>query len=68
MSSPDRTSRRYLMLTACAGTFAFGTLVAFLGSTLPELRAKLNFGMEQSGTLFGFSFFRKLPCRCLLDR
>jgi fucose permease len=56
MSSPDRTSRRYLMITACAGTFAFGTLVAFLGSTLPELRAKLNFGMEQSGTLFSLLF------------
>jgi fucose permease len=56
MSSPDRTSRPYLMITACAGTFAFGTLVAFLGSTLPELRAKLNFGMEQSGTLFSLLF------------
>lgn len=56
MNSPNRTSRTYLMITACAGTFAFGTLVAFLGSTLPELRAKLNFGMEQSGTLFSLLF------------
>jgi len=49
------------MITACAGTFAFGTLVAFLGSTLPELRAKLGFGMEQSGTLFSLLFFPQVP-------
>ncbi len=49
------------MITACAGTFAFGTLVAFLGSTLPELRTKLNFGMEQSGTLFSLLFFPQVP-------
>ena len=60
MTSPDRTSRPYLMITACAGTFAFGTLVAFLGSTLPELRTKLNFGMEQSGTLFSLLFFPQI--------
>jgi fucose permease len=48
------------MITACAGTFAFGTLVAFLGSTLPELRTKLNFGMEQSGTLFSLLFFPQI--------
>ena len=53
------------MLTACAGTFAFGTLVAFLGSTLPELRAKLNFGMEQSGTLFSLLFFPQIPMAIL---
>ena len=65
MSSPDRTSRTYLMITACAGTFAFGTLVAFLGSTLPELRAKLGFGMEQSGTLFSLLFFPQIPMAIL---
>jgi fucose permease len=53
------------MITACAGTFAFGTLVAFLGSTLPELRAKLNFGMEQSGTLFSLLFFPQIPMAIL---
>lgn len=61
MRSPDQTSRRYLMLTACAGTFAFGTLVVFLGSTLPELQAKLNFGMEKSGTLFSLLFLPQVP-------
>ncbi len=61
MSSPDRTSRTYLMITACAGTFAFGTLVVFLGSTLPELQAKLNFGMEKSGTLFSLLFLPQVP-------
>jgi fucose permease len=49
------------MITACAGTFAFGTLVAFLGSTLPELRAKLGFGMEQSGTLISLLFLPQIP-------
>jgi fucose permease len=65
MSSATQSSRRPLMITACAGTFAFGTLVAFLGATLPELRGKLGFGMEQSGTLFSLLFFPQIPMAIL---
>jgi fucose permease len=61
MNSLGQSKRRPLMITACAGTFAFGTLVAFLGSTLPELRAKLGFGMEQSGTLISLLFLPQIP-------
>jgi fucose permease len=49
------------MATACAGTFAFGTLVAFLGATLPELRARFGFDIQQSGTLISLLFLPQVP-------
>jgi fucose permease len=56
-----QTARPYLMTTVCTGTFAFGTLIAFLGATLPELRARLGFGIEQSGTLISLFFLPQIP-------
>ena len=61
-----QTARSYLMATACAGTFAFGTLVAFLGATLPELRARLDFGIEQSGALISLFFLPQIPMSFLV--
>jgi fucose permease len=49
------------MTTACAGTFAFGTMVAFLGATLPELRARFGFDIQQSGTLISLLFMPQVP-------
>ena len=48
MESDSQTKTKYLMVTACAGLFTFGALLAFLGATLPELRARLGFGMQQT--------------------
>jgi MFS transporter, FHS family, L-fucose permease len=59
--SPQQSARRYLMATACTGTFAFGTLVAFLGATLPELRARFGFDIAQSGTLISLLFLPQIP-------
>jgi fucose permease len=56
-----QTARSYLMATACTGTFAFGTLIAFLGATLPELRTRLDFGIAQSGTLISLFFLPQIP-------
>jgi FHS family glucose/mannose:H+ symporter-like MFS transporter len=61
-----QTARSYLMATACTGTFAFGTLIAFLGATLPELRARLDFGIEQSGTLISLFFLPQIPMSFLV--
>ncbi len=58
---PRQTARSYLMATACAGTFAFGTLVAFLGATLPELRARFGFDIAQGGTLISLLFLPQIP-------
>jgi fucose permease len=49
------------MVTACTGTFTFGTLVAFLGATLPELRARVGFDIEHSGTLISLLFLPQIP-------
>ena len=62
--APDtlrQTARPYLMATACTGTFAFGTLVAFLGATLPELRTRFGFDIPQSGTLISLLFLPQVP-------
>lgn len=56
-----QTARSYLMATACTGTFAFGTLVAFLGATLPELRARFGFDIAQGGTLISLLFLPQIP-------
>lgn len=56
-----QTARSYLMATACTGTFTFGTLVAFLGATLPELRARVGFDIEHSGTLISLLFLPQIP-------
>jgi fucose permease len=61
-----QTARSYLMVTACTGTFAFGTLIAFLGATLPELRARVGFGIEQSGTLISLFFLPQIPMSFLV--
>jgi FHS family glucose/mannose:H+ symporter-like MFS transporter len=58
---PRQTARSFLMTTACAGTFAFGTLVAFLGATLPELRARFGFDIAQGGTLISLLFLPQIP-------
>src|ERR1700735_534139 len=54
-NTPRQSARQYLMATACTGTFAFGTLVAFLGATLPELRARFGFDIAQGGTLISLT-------------
>lgn len=54
------------MATACTGTFAFGTLIAFLGATLPELRSRVGFGIEQSGTLISLFFLPQIPLSFLV--
>jgi fucose permease len=60
-TTPRQTARSYLMVTACTGTFAFGTLVAFLGATLPELRARFGFDIAQGGTLISLLFLPQIP-------
>ena len=60
-NTPRQTARSYLMATACTGTFAFGTLVAFLGATLPELRARFGFDIAQGGTLISLLFLPQIP-------
>jgi fucose permease len=60
-NTPRQTARSYLMVTACTGTFAFGTLVAFLGATLPELRARFGFDIAQGGTLISLLFLPQIP-------
>src|SRR3984885_5853682 len=60
-NTPRQSARPYLMATACAGTFAFGTLVAFLGATLPELRARFGFDIAQGGTLISLLFLPQIP-------
>src|ERR1700722_11752110 len=59
--SSRQTARSFLMATACTGTFAFGTLVAFLGATLPELRARFGFDIAQGGTLISLLFLPQIP-------
>jgi fucose permease len=56
-----QTATKYLMGTACAGVFTYGVLVSFLGATLPELRVRLDFGMEESGALFVILYVAQIP-------
>jgi len=48
------------MATACAGLFTYGVLVSFLGATLPELRARLDFDIERGGTLFSILYLPQI--------
>lgn len=48
------------MATACAGLFTYGVLVSFLGATLPELRARLDFDIERGGTLFSLLYLPQI--------
>ena len=57
----NRTATRYLMGTACAGLFTFGVMTSFLGATLPELSARLNFDLARGGALFSFLYFPQIP-------
>jgi fucose permease len=61
MTKGTQTATKYLMGTACAGVFTYGVLVSFLGATLPELRARLHFGMDESGTLFTILYLAQIP-------
>lgn len=61
MNPPNQTATKYLMGTACAGLFTFGIMTTFLGATLPELSARLAFGLERSGALFSFLYFPQVP-------
>jgi len=61
MTSPTRTATKYLMATACAGLFTFGVMTSFLGATLPELSARMQFDLARSGTLFSFLYFPQIP-------
>ena len=61
MNSPNQTSRKYLMATACAGLFTFGVMTSFLGATLPELSARLHFDLARGGALFSFLYFPQIP-------
>jgi FHS family glucose/mannose:H+ symporter-like MFS transporter len=60
MNSPRQTATGYLMATACAGLFTYGVLVSFLGATLPELRARLDFDIERGGTLFSILYLPQI--------
>jgi len=57
----NRTATRYLMGTACAGLFTFGVMTSFLGATLPELSARLNFDLARGGALFSFLYLPQIP-------
>jgi len=61
MDTQARTATRYLMGTACAGLFTFGVMTSFLGATLPELSARLNFDLARGGTLFSFLYLPQIP-------
>lgn len=61
MDMQTRTATRYLMGTACAGLFTFGVMTSFLGATLPELSARLNFDLARGGALFSFLYFPQIP-------
>ncbi|HXX23759.1 MAG TPA: MFS transporter [Terriglobia bacterium] len=61
MHTQARTATRYLMGTACAGLFTFGVMTSFLGATLPELSALLNFDLARGGTLFSFLYLPQIP-------
>jgi len=49
------------MGTACAGLFTFGVMTSFLGATLPELGARLNFDLARGGALFSFLYLPQIP-------
>ena len=49
------------MATACAGLFTFGVMTSFLGATLPELSARLNFDLARGGVLFSFLYLPQIP-------
>ncbi len=49
------------MGTACAGLFTFGIMASFLGATMPELSARLQFDLARGGTLFSFLYFPQIP-------
>lgn len=61
MNKPTQTRTRYLMGTACAGLFTFGIMTSFLGATLPELSARLQFDLTRGGALFSFLYFPQIP-------
>lgn len=61
MNSPNQTSTRYLMGTACAGLFTFGVMTSFLGATLPELSARSGINLAHAGTLFSFLYLPQVP-------
>ncbi|MFB3921177.1 MAG: sugar MFS transporter [Terriglobia bacterium] len=61
MPSQGQTATRYLMGTACAGLFTFGIMTSFLGATMPELSARLQFDLARGGTLFSFLYFPQIP-------
>jgi len=72
MDTAHRTATRYLMGTACAGLFTFGVMTSFLGATLPELSARLNFDLARGGALFSFLYLPQIPmvflAGALIDR
>ena len=72
MPARQQTATKYLMGTACAGLFTFGIMTTFLGATLPELSARLAFGLERGGALFSFLYFPQIPmvffAGALIDR
>ncbi len=58
---PQQSRTAYLMSTACAGLFTFGIMTSFLGATLQEWAARLQFDMVKSGTLFSFLYIPQIP-------
>ncbi len=61
MNARGQTATKYLMATACMAVFSYGILVSFLGATLPELRARLGFSIDQGGTLFSILYLAQIP-------
>jgi fucose permease len=61
-----------LSLSAYAGMFVFGIVMALLGAVIPSLSASLNFTLAQAGTLFlvmnGCMLIASLVLGVLMDR
>lgn len=60
-SVPNQSRTAYLMVTACAGLFTFGIMTSFLGTTMQEWSARLNFDLVRGGALFSFLYFPQIP-------
>jgi FHS family glucose/mannose:H+ symporter-like MFS transporter len=51
-SQNSQAKTAQLMLSACAGMFVFGIVMAILGAIMPSLFAKIQFNKSEAGNLF----------------
>jgi fucose permease len=54
------------MVTACAGLFSYGIVMALVGAILPELQRSLHFGLEKAGLLQSILFVGQVPALLLI--